>query len=1062
MRKVPNTQAILRGLKDFQRDTVECVFRRLYLDHDCTDRFLVADEVGLGKTLVAQGLIARMTEHLRNQRRIDVIYVCSNSDIARQNISRLNIVGNAGAESTTRITMLPVQASELRQHEFNFVSFTPGTALDLKSRSGNKEERAVLFHLLRHAWRLDAGRAERVLRCSCSRAGFEQALGRYHPERFDLGLVKAFVRYLNRDQRINGRESLRHRFGQLARLDRTREVSVARRRLVGDLRLALAESCLHALKPDLIILDEFQRFRDLLDPGNPDSRLAQALFRRRHAKILLLSATPYKMYTVDGEDGENHHEDFCKTVDFLFAHTGNGHYRDTIREYRRELQTFTPDDTRRLRGIQNKLANELRRVMVRTERLAATPNRNGMLEQIAATAPLRPEYVRAFVTFAGAAKVLKNGSMIEYWKSAPYLLNFMDRESYDFKAEFRDALNVPERERELAALLAGRREALLSQPDIKAYRRIDPGNTRLATLFDATVKRNAWKMLWIPPALQYYGCAPPFQGADAVKKLLVFSSWRVVPKVVAALLSYEAEREIATACNQTRNSQHARKQFANLLRFSHSRGRLASMPLFGVIYPSKVLAELADPLRLVRSRAYAVSADEALEWAKSRLDEPLQRLANSMRTQSGRTLKGDRSDWYWAAPLLLDAERDRERVKRFLAALETPSEQEQQDENNNSASDTTHRSSRVWVAHVRRARSLLQGVLKLGTPPKDLLDVLARMALAGPGVVALRSLQRIGSVSERDKLHVHRCAHRIAEAFRRMLSSPECSGVLRAIYPKQATWRSVLHYCHAGGFQTVMDEYVHVLQESGVRGSTLRKQRNEIAATICSALGLRTAAVGVDWISVEGDRIENTEGRLRTRFAAQFSDGTDVDDEDRIARKEQLRESFNSPFWPFVLTTTSAGQEGLDFHLYCHSVVHWNLPSNPVDLEQREGRVHRYKGHAVRKNLAAAYAKADLQQATDPWKTMFEEAAQNRKADCDLEPYWVLKGNARIERHLPFLPLSREQRQLDHLHNALWLYRMVFGQAHQQDLVAELSKRLSEGDIQKIAPQLLVDLSPPR
>jgi len=53
-----------------------------------------------------------------------------------------------------------------------------------------------------------------------------------------------------------------------------------------------------------------------------------------------------------------------------------------------------------------------------------------------------------------------------------------------------------------------------------------------------------------------------------------------------------------------------------------------------------------------------------------------------------------------------------------------------------------------------------------------------------------------------------------------------------------------------------------------------------------------------------------------------------------------------------VLASTSVGQEGLDFHTYCHAIVHWNLPSNPVDLEQREGRIHRYKGHAVRRNVA--------------------------------------------------------------------------------------------------------------
>ena len=64
----------------------------------------------------------------------------------------------------------------------------------------------------------------------------------------------------------------------------------------------------------------------------------------------------------------------------------------------------------------------------------------------------------------------------------------------------------------------------------------------------------------------------------------------------------------------------------------------------------------------------------------------------------------------------------------------------------------------------------------------------------------------------------------------------------------------------------------------------------------------------------------------------------------------------NSPFRPFVLTSTSIGQEGLDFHPWCHRLVHWNLPGNPVDLEQREGRIHRYKGHAVRRNVAASHA----------------------------------------------------------------------------------------------------------
>ena len=58
---------------------------RLWLAEDQVKRFLVADEVGLGKTMVAKGVIARTVEHLRDTgKRIDIVYICSNSQIARQ------------------------------------------------------------------------------------------------------------------------------------------------------------------------------------------------------------------------------------------------------------------------------------------------------------------------------------------------------------------------------------------------------------------------------------------------------------------------------------------------------------------------------------------------------------------------------------------------------------------------------------------------------------------------------------------------------------------------------------------------------------------------------------------------------------------------------------------------------------------------------------------------------------------------------------------------------------------------------------------------------------------
>src|SRR5205807_10047348 len=108
---------ILAVLKGFQRRSVDYVYERLY-GKDATRRFLLADEVGLGKTLVARGVIAKAIERLREDgtKRIDVIYICSNADIARQNISRLNVTGKPDFQFASRITLLPQQVHELSKN----------------------------------------------------------------------------------------------------------------------------------------------------------------------------------------------------------------------------------------------------------------------------------------------------------------------------------------------------------------------------------------------------------------------------------------------------------------------------------------------------------------------------------------------------------------------------------------------------------------------------------------------------------------------------------------------------------------------------------------------------------------------------------------------------------------------------------------------------------------------------------------------------------------------------------------------------------------------------------
>jgi superfamily II DNA or RNA helicase len=72
--------------KGFQRATAEAALATL-ANKDGPRRFLVADEVGLGKTIVARTIISEMIK--RRRRPLVVFYVTSNLNIAHQNRGKL-------------------------------------------------------------------------------------------------------------------------------------------------------------------------------------------------------------------------------------------------------------------------------------------------------------------------------------------------------------------------------------------------------------------------------------------------------------------------------------------------------------------------------------------------------------------------------------------------------------------------------------------------------------------------------------------------------------------------------------------------------------------------------------------------------------------------------------------------------------------------------------------------------------------------------------------------------------------------------------------------------------
>ncbi len=503
----PETAKILAGLKDFQRSTVEHVFRRLYTDPDANRRFLVADEVGLGKTLIARGVIAKTIDHLwESTPRIDIVYVCSNTDIARQNINRLKVLGCNEFALSSRITLLPIKVASLEHQRVNFVSFTPGTSFDLKRSGGIAEERALIYWMLKDTWKLDQPIHSRPFEGTSLKKGFDYWLNLLNPVAgyysIHADMQQAFIKA------VSANDALRCEYEKLVGLVPPRkeipsEITSQCIAWMGQLRRVLAETCLHWLEPDLIILDEFQRFKHLMAGDTEDSSeaaaLAEHLFNFQNetssAKVLLLSATPYKMFTTADESAsDDHYADFRLTLNFLISDAAKrSSFEKTLKQYREELFRVSDCGVDGLLRIKRELENLLRSVMVRTERLSIDANRDGMLKQMDCLAMSLDETdVEHYLALQQIASSLEHGDMLEYWKSAPYLLNFM--EHYDVKRKLDNAMEV-QADSSLAKQFRKLGAGLLNRQAIEEYSKIDPGNARLRSLQADTLGKNAWETL---------------------------------------------------------------------------------------------------------------------------------------------------------------------------------------------------------------------------------------------------------------------------------------------------------------------------------------------------------------------------------------------------------------------------------------------------------------------------------------------------------------------------------------------------------------------------------------
>jgi len=993
--------------KGFQLATAEAALQTLTAQ-DGLRRFLVADEVGLGKTVVARTIIQEMIK--RRRRPLVVFYVSSNLNIAHQNRAKLlellpteeeQDAASAGAD---RLTLAANPKNRPDHDKLHLYTLTPDTSVPMYRRRGGFgriEERALIFRLLKGRFpTLDDSWFSAKCRGNQAReASWNSALRDHEELKGVRELQDRFLEALAEDKHLN-----------LTTVDASSILQAADEKrpshFMGSLRTALTMAVLRDVRPDIVIFDEFQKFREMLiDPPNvsPDPiTLALRGGGSSSHGVILLSATPYRLYSTRQEEaaGASHHQDFFELIRFLF-----GQESRQPKEIERAFLDFggmmlakeTPD-FKALGELRDEIQRRLRRVMSRTER----PNNAGLsFEANHPSSEIRQEDLRIFRNWVAR---LQNGQKTErgkvdlvsfavpYWLSVPLPIQMLGsgyvawrradkqrkrRDEPIFRRTQRDHLEAPKS---------------WPHPQFRALNDIAPPS-RLA-------------LPWIAPSLPWWNLQGPWAGPEAnAGKLLIFTRLKAIPPALASLLSFNLEASFAGRLR--RNYRRAGE--AQPLQFKENRPTLPAL-----FFPSPTLIAFTDPRR-----------DRPADLAEVR---------NSMRRQVGQLLR-DRLG------IEIKKNGGRRPLWKLLPALELARESLMPD----SGLPTWHELRGHWRSAASGQAEAIRGVLEqwseaadagLGAVTQSEVAALAEFALSGPGVVLGRSLYRFDA---------------------ECITSEKYGQLL------EASWNGLRPYLNRSLFQAALtrrgQRYTHAIPEAVVAGNlesvldehlwiTSKLDADAIARfprDLVKTLGLHEGRHRVHEPGVGDDPFQ-----LRCHAAMPFADAkieNAAGGEDRL-RTDDMRRAFNTPFWPHVLTTTSLGQEGLDFHVWCRQLLHWDLCPSPLDLEQREGRIQRFGGLSVRTALAGHFKDYALREAgvnSSPWLVLAEHADQKFSADASgRTPWWSCPGE-KIDRVFVVMPQSRQTIKFDQLSRLRWLYRLALGQPHQQDFIETVMQLPDDG-----------------
>lgn len=1064
---IEEKEALVKGqLKDFQLATVERVTEQFRKGQN---RILISDEVGLGKTMVAKGVIVEMARIRMLEEGDDnfkVIYVCSNQNIAHQNIDTLDIFRCGSSDIGSRLSEVHLGLARRRAHqsEGNFIEMiplTPSTSFKISAGQGTICERALIYVILRRIQEIEKDKELlfQFLRKDVNENNWNYWIGYFENEIATLESIE-WLNYPNSIISII-KESHWDKIERLLDFLHGENTVDWPSKVIGLLRTMFAEISVSELNPDLVIMDEFQRFKFLIDTNDSEATVISRKFLTneyddnvdQRRRILLLSATPYKLYSTFEEREaspcqlDEHYTEFLNVIHFLEEGNLKKRTFDKIwSDYSHQLHLLHKGDISLPEIKQVKLLAEdmLYQFMCRTERLSVMKSEDYIDDSSRNKHVELSEYdIKEYVDIMQLLKELNINKRVpvDYVKSCPYLLSFM----HDYEVK-RVLNNYFKKHKEQIDIVGKKANLWINKSAVNSYKLLPESNSRLKVLFNHCFKGNSALFLWIPPTFPYYKLEGIYAGAEELNysKVLLFSAWEMVPRMIACLTSYEAERRtVAELCRKKekplrydldRKKRYPAQRFTIRMR-KDDRGaeQPATMALFSLLYPCKVLASLFNPSDILNKGIKSLSDIES--EIRSALSKRLEPFVIKYGNQTGA---GD--SWYYLAPFLLDLSEDESYVNTWLAGEE----------------EKTQESNSAYSKHIAELKDKLHDLdaLSLGKIPGDLVDVLVDMTLGGFATCIYRRLSSVGGSSFQSTL--------LAKSFIDRFNTTETVAIVELSSGKNRSenshWEDMLRYAKNGCFQSMFDEYfnlIHCSKEGDVQKAVLQIIDDINIGTVSNKVeGARDYKRYITK-SVDDDSDKTS---MRCHFAMGFSAGNSVD-EKSVRTKDNIRHAFNSPLRPFVLASTSIGQEGLDFHLYCRKIMHWNLPSNPIDLEQREGRINRFKCLAIRQNIARDYSST-VSFGNDIWNSLFEAAEQDKKkGESDLVPFWCYNkpDGIKIERILPLYPLSCDISKYERMIEILSSYRLTLGQARQEELLEYVFKNVS--DISELEG-LFFDLSP--